>query len=266
MLKQINRLLLVLLTVVFASCGDKKDGNIETVRDSLAMSYTVINTLPHNVEAFTEGLVVYNNKILESTGQNNMSWIAEVNPGSGEHTKKVNLTAAYFGEGITVMNNKIYQLTYKTNVGFIYDAKTYKKLGEFPFVTDTKEGWGITHDNVNLIMGDGSEKLYFLDTTSLKVVRKILVTDGGTRVKKINELEYINGYVYANVWETNWILKIDPTSGKVVGRADLSAIGNQIKAMNPSADVMNGIAYDKNSKAFLITGKYWPKAFLIRMK
>jgi len=249
--------------IALASCSKKKEAETETTRDSLAMQYSIISTLPHNAEAYTQGLTIYQNKILESTGQNNRSWIAEVNPGSGQHDKKVNLPGQYFGEGITVMNNKIYQLTWQNKVGFVYDAKTYKQLREFTYDT---EGWGITNDSKNLIMSDGSEKIYFLDTATLKPVRTITVMDGGTRVKKLNELEYINGYIFSNVYETNWILKIDPNSGKVVGRLDFSPIGNEIRAMYPNADVLNGIAYDANSKALLITGKLWPKAYLVRLQ
>ena len=251
--------------VSLVSCGDTKS-KTETVRDSLALTYTVVNTLPHDTEAFTEGLVVYDNKVLESTGQNGHSWIAEVNPGSGEHDKKVILDGQYFGEGITVLNNKIYQLTYKHQIGFIYDARTYKQIGEFPYKTSTSEGWAITHDNANLIMNDGSEHLYYLDTAKLNIVKTISVTDNGTRLKKLNELEYVNGYIYANVWETNMIVKIDPATGKVVGRLDLTALNNEIRALNPQADVLNGIAYDKNSKCFLVTGKLWPKAYLIKVQ
>lgn len=247
----------------FASSCKTKDTDTRQVSDTLAIDYTVINTLPHNTEAFTQGLIIYNNKILESTGQNNTSWIAEVKPGSGEHDKKVILSDQYFGEGITVLNNKIYQLTYTTKIGFIYDANTYNKIGEFTYAT---QGWGLTHDNKNLIMSDGSEKLYFLDTVSLKPVRTITVTAENTRVKELNELEYIDGYIFANVWQTSWIVKIDPETGKVVGRLDLSPLSQQIKSMYPRADVLNGIAYDANSKSLLVTGKHWPKAYLIKLK
>ncbi|HOX82166.1 MAG TPA: glutaminyl-peptide cyclotransferase [Chryseolinea sp.] len=255
----------VIAMISLISCGDPKSTS-ESVRDSLVLEFTVVNTLPHSVEAFTEGLEIHNGKILESTGQHNHSWIAEVNPGSGEHDKKINLDGQYFGEGITLLNNKIYQLTYKHNIGFIYDAKTYKKIGEFPFTTSTKEGWGMTHDDTNLIISDGSEHLYFLDSVTLKTVKTISVKENGSRLKQINELEFVNGYIFANVWQTNFIVKIDPSSGKVVGRLDLTALNNEIRAINPQANEMNGIAYDKNSKCLLVTGKFWPKAYLIKVK
>lgn len=251
----------VCLVLMFASCTPKKSSETKALESTNAIRYSVISVLPHNDEAFTEGLVIYDSKILESTGQDN-SWVAEVNPGSGNHDKKIILPAQYFGEGITVFNNKLYQLTWKDKLGFIYDAKTYKKIGEFKYNT---EGWGITHDAKDLIMSDGTSKLYFLDSAKLSVVKTLNVTDAGVSVKYINELEYINGFIYSNVWQTEWILKINPADGKVVGRIDLSSLTNEIRGAYPEADVLNGIAYDEKSKALLITGKMWPKSYLIRL-
>jgi glutamine cyclotransferase len=263
MMKQ-RHWLIAMAVLLLAGCGEKKSENKTAKRDSTALQYAVISVLPHNVQAWTQGLVIYNNKVLEGTGQT--SWIAEVNPGSGQHDKKVSLPGQYFGEGITVLNNKIYQLTWQNRVGFIYDAHTYERIKEFPYDERMKEGWGITHDGKHLLVSDGTDKIHFLDTTTLKIDHSITVTDGNSRVKQINELEYINGYIFANVWQTNYILKIDPASGKVVGRLDLSNIGNEIRNADPHADVLNGIAYDPRSKAMLITGKLWPKAYLIRLQ
>jgi len=251
----------VLLVSLLFACGENNKSTTEETRDSLAMQYTILSTLPHNADAYTQGLVIYNSKILESTGQNGDSWVAEVNPGSGQHDKKIILPERYFGEGITVLNNKIYHLSWKNKEGFIYDPTTYKQIGEFTYNT---EGWGITHDGKNLIMSDGTEKLYFLDTVSMKPVRTLTVLDGNNKVKELNELEYVKGYIYANVYQTAWIVKIDPSSGKIVGRLDFSPIANEIRNMYPQADVLNGIAYDEKSKAFLITGKLWPKSYLVR--
>ena len=262
-MKIVSALYLAALTVLLNSCGEKTRSDEVASTDTLALKYSVISTHPHKSEAYTQGLVIYNKKILESTGQKGHSWIAEVNPGSGQHEKKVTLDTRYFGEGITVLNNKMYQLTWEEKTGFIYDARTYKKLGEFTYNTP---GWGLTHDNKNLIMSDGTDKLYFLDTTDLKVVKTLTVTDpSGAKVKNLNELEYVDGYVYSNVYETAMILKIDPSNGKVTGRLDLSALAGEIKRIYPNADVLNGIAYDKNSKALLVTGKLWPKSYLIKV-
>lgn len=262
-MKVVSALYFAAVTVLLSSCGDKTNNDDEGSADTLAIKYSVISTLPHNSEAYTQGLVIFNNKILESTGQKGHSWIAEVNPGSGQHEKKVTLDARYFGEGITVLNNKMYQLTWEEKIGFIYDARTYKKLGEFKYNTP---GWGLTHDNKNLIMSDGTDKLYFMDTTDLQVVKTITVTDpSGVKVKNLNELEYVDGNVFANVYETAMVLRIDPNNGKVTGRLDLSALAGEIKRIYPNADVLNGIAYDKNSKALLVTGKLWPKSYLIKL-
>lgn len=263
-MKFLIRLFATLATgLTLSACGDKQNTDEKPAADSLALTYSVVSTLPHNSEAYTQGLIIYNNKVLESTGQKGHSWIAEVNPGSGQHEKKITLDSRYFGEGITVLNDKLYQLTWEERTGFIYDAKTYKKIGEFEYKTP---GWGLTHDNKNLIMSDGTDKLYFLDTVKLQVIRTVTVTDpGGVKVKNLNELEFIDGYIFANVYETAMILKIDPATGKVVGRLDLSALANEVKRMYPHTDVLNGIAYDKNSRALLVTGKLWPKSYLIRV-
>ena len=261
----ISALVLLVGAMALLSCGDSKtDG--ETTSDSTLIEYTVLSVLPHNRQAFTQGLLVYNNKIIESTGQNGTSWVGEVNPASGEHNKKITLENQYFGEGITVLNNKLYYLTWKSKVGFIYDARTYKKLGEFKYDPKIKEGWGLTHDNKNLIISEGTNKIHFLDTASLAVVKTINVTDGSMKVDELNELEFINGYLYANVWQTDWIVKINPANGQVVGKIDLSPVSEEIRSIDPKADVLNGIAYDKNSKALLVTGKLWPRSYLVRLK
>jgi glutamine cyclotransferase len=257
--------LLAVVAGALTGCGDSSNKNEKSV-DSTLLSYTVLSVLPHNAQAYTQGLVVHNNKILESTGLNGTSWVGEVNPASGDHDKKIVLDKQFFGEGITVLNNKLYYLTWKSGIGFVYDARTYKKLREFKYDPKIKEGWGLTHDNKNLIQSDGTDKIHFLDTASLQVVRTITVTDGNMKIKELNELEYVNGYIYANVWQTNWIVKIDPANGRVVGKLDFSPLGNEIQATAPDADVLNGIAYDKNSRAFLITGKLWPKSYLVRMQ
>ena len=255
--------ILSVLNFVTVSCENKSPKNENNTKSSLDLKYSLLSTFPHNEKAFTEGLVIYNNKLLESTGQNNQSWIAEVDEASGEHIKKVILDGQYFGEGITVLNKKVYHLTYREKVGFIYDATTYKKIGEFNYNT---EGWGMTHNNKNLIMSDGTDKLYFLDTTSLKVIRVLPVTDnGGSKVKNLNELEYINNYIFANVYESALIVKIDPANGKVVGQLDLSSITSEIKRMYPHTLELNGIAYNEISNALLVTGKFWPKSYLIRI-
>jgi glutamine cyclotransferase len=256
-------LFVFVLLFIFLACETKQQGHHKDPVDSLAIPFTILKTIPHDPDAFTEGLVIYDSITLESTGLNGQSWVAIVHPNSGEHTKKVILDRHFFGEGITALNNKLYHLTYQTKVGFVYSLKDFKKIKEFQFNT---EGWGLTHNNESLIMSDGTEKLYFLDTTNLKVVKTLTVTDAhNNRLKNLNELEYINGYIFANLYQTSFILKIDPRSGKVIGRIDLSLIDKEIQAMFPKAEELNGIAYDPKLDALLVTGKFWPKSYLVRL-
>lgn len=231
--------------------------------DKLLMNFKVKATWPHDTEAFTQGLVIHNGKLYESTGQEGKSWIGLVDIKTGEPDKKVILDDQYFGEGIAILNNKIYQLTWKNKVGFVYDLKTFEKLREF--VPPLKEGWGITHDSTHLIMSEGTEKLVFVDTTTLQPARTLTVTDENGPVSKLNELEYVNGFIYANIWETTKIVKIDPVSGKVVGRLDLVSLAQNAALRNPEADVLNGIAYHASTKLFVVTGKNWPSYYILQL-
>lgn len=252
------RIASVLLLLVLVSCSSKEKKN---TTDNL-IGFELVQAFPHDASAFTQGLVVENGKLYESTGREG-SWIAEVNVVTGAHTKKVVLDDKYFGEGITFFGNKVYQLTWQNKEGFVYDAKTFAKLKTFSY---EHEGWGITHDSKNLIVSDGTDVLHFLDTATMKDDHVIHVTDGESKVNELNELEYVDGFVYANVWQTPFIVKIDPANGKVVGRMDLSSLGQEISKFNGSFDVLNGIAYEKKSKLFLVTGKLWPVLFALRLK
>jgi glutamine cyclotransferase len=242
------------------SCKQEKEKPKEAATP--VINFKVKTTWPHDPEAFTQGLEIHDGTLYESTGQNGKSWIGTVDISTGKQDKKVQLEEKYFGEGITIFNNKVYQLTYVTKVGFVYDLKTFKKLKEFqqPLV----QGWGITHDDKNLIMSEGSEKLYFVDTTSLKPVRVITVTDENGPVIKLNELEYVNGFIYANVWETNRIVKIDAQTGKVVGQLDLTSLAQNAALQNQNSEVLNGIAYHPTTKLFIITGKNWPTYYILQ--
>jgi glutaminyl-peptide cyclotransferase len=248
--------------VVAVSCNPKKEKKEENTYNDL-IPYSIIKIFPHDKTAFIQGLVVEQGRLFESTGQYGTSWIAEVDIATGTQDKKVELDKKYFGEGITILNNKIYQLTYQTKIGFIYALNTYKKIGEFEY---DREGWGITHNSKNLIVSDGTDQLYFLDTLSLKPVSILKVKDGGNPSERLNELEFIDGYIYANQWQTNFILKIDPASGKVVGRMDMTELAEKVFPLNPNADVLNGIAYEKKSQMLLITGKLWPAMVAVKFQ
>jgi len=254
----LNKIPIALAFLLFIACSQKSKK--ETPDDLI--EFTLIKAFPHDVTAFTQGLLIENGKLYESTGQTG-SWIAEVDLATGKQDKKIILDDKYFGEGITILNNKIYQLTWRSNEGFVYNAQTFAKLKNFNY---SHEGWGITHNEKNLIVSDGTDVLHFLDTASLKDEHIIHVTDHGTKVDQLNELEFIEGFVYANIWQTAFIGQIDPATGKMVGRMDLSSLGQEVAKFNGSFDVLNGIAYEKKSKMLLVTGKLWPVLFALKIK
>lgn len=270
--KTMNRTLTVLIMAIFLfSCNDEADsGNgTDDITGPLAppiIPFSIVNEHPHDTGSYTEGLSFYNGQLFESTGatetiSNNGTWIGPIDIATGKIEKKIDLGTDWFGEGITFFNDKIYQLTYKAQKGFVYDAKTYKKLREFTY---NSEGWGFTNDGKNLIMSDGTSSLYYLDPETLKILNVVGVSDNNGPVPNINELEYINGHIYANQWQTPYILKIDPSSGKVVGKMDFSKMVQQINSQYPDAEEFNGIAYDSTTGKMYVTGKKWPKLFEIK--
>jgi len=264
--------LLILCFFLFACNGEAEPGD-ETGNDGVVSSpailpFSIVNEYPHDTASYTEGLSFYNGQLYESTGatptiSNNGTWIGQIEIPTGKIQKKIDLGAEWFGEGITFLNDKIYQLTYKTKKGFVYDAKTFKKLKEFTYSAD--EGWGLTNDGKHLIMSDGTSSLYFLDPESLKVINVVGVSDNNGPIANINELELINGYLYANQWLTPYLLKIDPASGKVVGKFDFTQMTDQIKNQYPDAQEFNGVAYDSTTKKIYVTGKKWPKLYEIKI-
>lgn len=234
-----------------------------------AISYTVINALPHDQNSYTEGFLIYGGKLYESSGapqdhDKTRSIFGIVDPSTGKIIVKAELDKkTYFGEGITILQNKIYQLTWTNNKGFIYDLTTFKKTGEFNF--PSKEGWGMTTDGNSLIMSDGSSNLTYLDPVTFKTSRIVGVTDNNGPVGNINELEWVNGKILANIYQTSYIIRIDPATGKVLGKADFSSLVKEIKSKNPDVDYMNGIAWDSAKNKILITGKLWPNIYEVRL-
>ena len=232
-----------------------------------AISYSVPRYYPHDTSLFTEGFLFHDGELFESTGSphdlpETKSLIGVDNLSTGKFSKKIELDRTkYFGEGIAFLGNRLYQLTYKSQKGFIYDEKSFKKICEFKYAN--KEGWGLTTDGKELIMSDGTDKLTFLNRDNLKPVRILKVTLNGTPRDSPNELEYIKGYIYANVWTDNFIVKINPATGKVVGKLDLSFLTMDARNKNPNADVLNGIAYDSVSDKIYVTGKLWPNIYQI---
>lgn len=262
MLHRLLQIGLIPAAVLF-SCSGKSGKNEDGNRgETPAVQFEVRTTWPHHEAAFTQGLVIHKGVLYEGTGGKG-SWIGVIDVKTGEPDKKVILDDKYFGEGITILNNKLYQLTWKSNIGFVYKLDTFEKIHEFPY---EGEGWGLTHNGTHLIMSNGTDKLTFLDTATLKPVRVLRVVDEKGPVNLLNELEYAEGYIYANVWMTNRIVKIDPQTGKVAGRLDLSALERNAKLRNPNADVLNGIAYHASTGLFVITGKNWPSYYILRLQ
>ncbi|HSZ84397.1 MAG TPA: glutaminyl-peptide cyclotransferase [Puia sp.] len=243
-------------------------GSTETDNTTPNITYTAVNAFPHDTNSFTEGFLVQDGKLYESTGydssfESTRSLFGVVDLKTGKIQPKVEIDKKkYFGEGIVFLNGKVFQLTYKTKIGFIYDAKTFKKLGDFTF--PSVEGWGLTTDGKYLVMSDGTSNIYYLDPNNFKLIKILGVTDNNGPVGRINELEFINGYLYANEWLSNNILKIDPASGKVVGKLDLTSLANEAKTKYPDLQEMNGIAYDSVAKKVYITGKLWPTIYEIK--
>ncbi len=270
-----NKLLIILLACCcIVGCTDKKTPETKTTAAPVekfvpTIDYTVASSLPHDVNAFTEGLLFYNNQLFESTGSpenlpETKSVFGPVDPNTGKISVKAELDKQYFGEGIVFLKDKIYQLTYKNQIGFIYDAKTFKSLGRFSFAN--QEGWGLTTDGTNIIMSDGTNVLTFLDATTLKPIKTLNVSNAGYAEDYLNELEYINGYIYANVWTKNYIVKIDPASGEIVGILNLSLLMDRAKSKYPDSNVTNGIAYDSSTDKIYVTGKLWPDIYEISFK
>lgn len=245
--------------------GEGNNPNIPPI-----INYTVINSYPHDTAFFTEGLEYFGDQLLESSGGDlesspYPSAAGYANLSTGKVDVKIILDRAkYFGEGITVFNDKLYMLTWQSGIGFIYDVKTFKKLGEFEI--PGKEGWGLTHDSASIIMSNGSNSIYYIDPATLKVSNIVGVTDNNGPVSNINELEFVDGFIYANQWQTPYILKIDPASGKVVGRLDFSKTVAEVEAKYPQARELNGIAYNKTRNTLLLAGKKWPLYFEIKLQ
>ena len=232
------------------------------------LKYTIVNTYPHDIEAFTEGFEFYNDTLMESTGsgqsENGLfkSYVAKIDYKTGKTYKKVLIDQKHFGEGITVLNNKLYELTWQSKVGFIYDATTMKQLKTFNFDKNI-EGWGMTNDGKNIYQSDGTEKIWTMDPETQKLTDYINVYTNDSKIKSVNELEWINGKIYGNIWTKDAIAVINPKTGEVEGVIDLTAL--KAKITNKKADVLNGIAYNKKTNTIFVTGKNWDKTFEIRV-
>ena len=272
-----KRIFTIVLISVFSACNtddkpadDNPINKVNNLPAPLPITFSIDTVLPHDPAAFTQGLQFYNGKLYEGTGQFEESTLRIVDPKSGK-VEKIYLIpdSTIFGEGITVFKEKIYQLTWKNNKIFVYNQNDITH----PIKTLNwgYEGWGITNDGTNLIISDGTDKIYYVlpdeATNTMKQLKIISVADNTGSVDSINELEFIDGYIYANRWQTNDILKIDPANGHVVGKMDLTGLLAQYdaKEITNNTNVLNGIAYDSTTKKLYITGKNWPKMFEITL-
>jgi glutamine cyclotransferase len=226
-------------------------------------SYQIVSVYPHDTSHFTQGLEFHNNLLYEGTGQEGSSAIYQIDLTTGKKIKEFNLEKQYFGEGITILNNKIYELTYKNQIGFVYDLSTFKVLNTWKY--KSKEGWGLTNDGHSLIMSDGTENIYFINPDTFQEIKKIQVCNDNAIVKNINELEYIKGEIWANIWTTDIIVIIDPKTGKITGEINLAGLsGTILQSQREQIDVLNGIAWNPITDKIYLTGKLWPKMFEIK--
>lgn len=254
------------LTIASINCGTAVPSNSNsreiTGKNTPIYRYEVVRAFPHDPRAFTQGLEFHDGKLLESTGEEGQSSLRSVELETGAILRKVDVPSPYFGEGMTLLKGRIYQLTWQHQLGFIYDYGNFQKVGEFAY---EGEGWGMTNDGQSLIMSDGTNGLRFLDPGTFRVTKTIAVLDGKTPITELNELEYVNGDIYANIWHEQRIAIIDSGSGKVKAWLDLRGLLGPGEVDDPEA-VLNGIAYDGVTQRFFVTGKLWPKLFEIRIR
>lgn len=232
-------------------------GNLAHAADG----YRVIHAYPHDSQAFTQGLIYLDGHLYESTGLNGQSTLREEDLETGRVLKEVSVPSEYFAEGLTNWGDSLIQLTWKSHVAFVYDRASFRLLRTLHYPW---EGWGLTQDGRHLILSDGSDTLHFLNPETLAEVRSVRVTDKGSPLKELNELEYIHGVIYANVWMTDKIARISPETGKVLGWIDLDGILSSVEVRGRDA-VLNGIAYDPARRRLFVTGKLWPRLFEIQV-
>jgi glutamine cyclotransferase len=225
-------------------------------------TYEVVESYPHDPKAYTQGLVFHDGVLYESTGQYGESTLRKVELKKGKVKKKLEVPGQYFAEGMTLLNGKIYQLTWQQGKCFVYDLKDFKLESESSY---EGEGWGLTTDGRQLILSDGTNQLRFIDPATFRVTRSVSVMDNGQPLVDINELEYIRGEIYANVWKTDRIARLDPQTGRILSWVDLTGLRPE-ETLRNSENVLNGIAYDEEHDRLYVTGKRWPKIFEIKLK
>jgi glutamine cyclotransferase len=260
--RSIPRTLAVLALAALGACKGKEGENQPPASPPAPIvGVQQVASFPHDTTSFTEGFLYHGGAFYESTGRNGESLMRKVDPASGRVLKQAKLDSTYFGEGLTLLGGRLYQLTWQTHVGFVYDTVTFKQLATFPIES---EGWGMTTDGTSLIMSDGTSTIRFVDPQKFSTTRTIDVQDASSFVVNVNELEWIKGEIWANVWKTNRIARVDPATGRVKQWLDLDGLLPPGSVTSQEA-VLNGIAYDAEHDRVFVTGKLWPKIFQIRV-
>lgn len=259
-------------SILFLRCkgnDDSTNGTTGSVDSSNPpppiLGHSIIETLPHDTSFYTQGLTFYKGELYEGTGdprRDGKSRLMKVDLKTGKPLQSISLSDKYFGEGITILRDTIYQLTWQEHKVFVYTVKDFKQVKEYDIPT---EGWGITNDGQRLIVSTGSAILYYYDPSTFKLLSKSSIMEGNMNAINLNELEYIDGFIYANQFTYPYILKIDPAAARVVAKYDLDSMWDRVKAIEPNVDVPNGIAYDSTTKKIYVTGKYWPEMYQIQL-
>jgi len=226
-------------------------------------SFKILNEYPHDITSYTQGLEFYNDTLYESTGQRGESKLRKIDYKTGSVLKNINLANEYFAEGLTIFNNKIYQLTWQSNIGFVYDIDSFEKLNNFKY-GNSKEGWGLCHDNEVLYKSDGTEKIWVLDPETLVEKDHIQVFTNKGKILELNELEWVKGEIYANRWQKDGVAVINPHNGAVIAVIDFSPL-KKFVTQHEKLDVLNGIAYNPSTNTLFVTGKYWDKLFEVEI-
>ena len=247
----------ILLFLLFWAVHPLSQAQEQVVR----YGYNILNTYPHNINSFTQGLVYHEGYLFEGTGKNGQSNLSKINLEDGEVLMSKNMSQRYFGEGIEIVGDKIYQLTWQSHLVFVHDKTTFESIESHYNAT---QGWGLAYDGSHLILSDGTATLQFMDPETFAPLRKVEVKLAGNAINQLNELEYINGEIWANVWQTDFILRIDPQSGEVNSIVDLTGLSEQTQ-LGSSEAVLNGIAWDAEAERLFVTGKHWAHLFEIEL-
>ena len=261
--------LLTSLTLFIVRCksndkpGTEEPGN--TVPPPPVLGHSIVQVFPHDTSFYTQGLTFYKGELYEGTGDPGYvgkTRLMKIDLKTGKPIQSISLSNKYFGEGITILRDTIYQLTWQEHKVFVYTLKDFKQVKEYDIRTD---GWGLTNDGQRLIVSDGSGTLYYYDPSTFKLLSKNSIMEGNTQTFNLNELEYIDGFIYANQYGYPYVLKIDPAASRVVAKYDLNDMWKRVQAIKPDVDVPNGISYDSTTKKIYVTGKYWPEMYEIQL-